>query len=50
MLVFLMPPSPDELRRRLVCRGTESTESLDRRLAAAAAEEAQACPSSTTSW
>ena len=42
VLIFLMPPSPDELRRRLVSRGTESTESLDRRLAAAAAEEAQA--------
>jgi guanylate kinase len=42
VLVFLKPPSPDELRRRLVERGTESAESLDRRLAAAAAEEARA--------
>ena len=42
VLIFLMPPSPDELRRRLVTRGTESPEALDRRLAAAAAEEARA--------
>jgi len=42
VLIFLMPPSADELRHRLVTRGTESPESLDRRLAAAAAEEAQA--------
>jgi guanylate kinase len=42
VLIFLRPPSPAELRRRLVTRGTESPESLDRRLAAAAAEEAQA--------
>jgi guanylate kinase len=42
VLVFVRPPSPEELRRRLVTRGTESPESLDRRLAAAAAEEAHA--------
>jgi guanylate kinase len=42
VLIFLMPPSPDELRRRLVSRGTESPESLDRRLAAAAEEESHA--------
>jgi guanylate kinase len=42
VLIFLRPPSSDELRRRLVSRGTESPESLDRRLAAAAAEEARA--------
>jgi guanylate kinase len=42
VLIFLMPPSSDELRRRLVTRGTESPEALDRRLAAAAAEEARA--------
>lgn len=42
VLVFVRPPSPEELRRRLVSRGTESPESLDRRLAAAAAEEARA--------
>jgi guanylate kinase len=42
LLVFVQPPSPEELRRRLVERGTESPEALDLRLAAAAAEEAQA--------
>jgi guanylate kinase len=42
VLVFVRPPSPEELRRRLASRGTESSESLDRRLAAAAAEEARA--------
>jgi guanylate kinase len=42
VLVFVRPPSPAELRRRLVSRGTESSEALDRRLAAAAAEEARA--------
>jgi guanylate kinase len=42
VLVFVRPPSPGELRRRLVSRGTETPESLDRRLAAAAAEEARA--------
>jgi guanylate kinase len=42
VLVFLQPPSPEELRRRLVERGTETPESLDRRLSAAAAEQAQA--------
>jgi guanylate kinase len=42
VLVFLRAPSPEELRRRLVERGTESPASLDRRLAAAAAEEARA--------
>ena len=42
VLIFLMPPSPEELRRRLVSRGTESPESLDRRLAAAAEEQARA--------
>ena len=42
VLIFLMPPSSEELRRRLVSRGTESPEALDRRLAAAAAEEARA--------
>jgi guanylate kinase len=40
VLVFVRPPSPEELRRRLTERGTETAESLDRRLAAAAAEEA----------
>ncbi len=42
VLIFLMPPSSEELRRRLVPRGTESPEALDQRLAAAAAEEARA--------
>jgi guanylate kinase len=42
VLVFVKPPSPEELRRRLVSRGTETREGLDRRLAAAAAEEARA--------
>jgi guanylate kinase len=42
VLVFVAPPSPEELRRRLVARGTESPAALDRRLAAAAAEEARA--------
>jgi guanylate kinase len=42
VLVFVKPPSPEELRRRLASRGTESPADLERRLAAAAAEEAQA--------
>lgn len=42
LLVFVKPPSPEELRRRLTERGTESAEALDARLAAAAVEEAQA--------
>jgi len=42
VLIFLMPPSGEELRRRLESRGTETPEALERRLDAAAAEEAQA--------
>lgn len=42
VLVFVKPPSPAELRRRLVGRGTESPADLDARLAAAAEEEARA--------
>ncbi len=42
VLVFVKPPSPEELRRRLASRGTESPADLERRLAAAAEEEAQA--------
>jgi guanylate kinase len=42
LLVFVKPPSPEELRRRLTERGTESAAALDARLAAAAVEEAQA--------
>jgi guanylate kinase len=41
-LVFLAPPSWDELVRRLIGRGTESAEVLERRLAAARAELAAA--------
>lgn len=37
-LVFLAPPSPAELRRRLVGRGTEDPDRLARRLAAAERE------------
>jgi guanylate kinase len=42
VLVFVAPPSPEELRRRLAARGTEAPGELERRLAAAAAEQAQA--------
>jgi guanylate kinase len=42
VLVFVKPPSPEELRRRLTTRGTESAAALDARLAAAAEEEARA--------
>ena len=41
-LVFLAPPSWDELVRRLTGRGTEPAEVLDRRLAAAREELAAA--------
>jgi guanylate kinase len=41
-LVFLAPPSWDELVRRLTGRGTESAEVMDRRLAAARDELAAA--------
>ncbi len=36
--VFVTPPNPEELRRRLEGRSTESTESISRRLANAATE------------
>ncbi len=36
--IFILPPSPEELSRRLVGRGTDSTEVIARRLAAAQAE------------
>ena len=36
--VFIMPPDLDELRRRLMKRGTESAEQIDSRLATAARE------------
>ncbi|MCI8836881.1 MAG: guanylate kinase [Hungatella sp.] len=38
LLLFVMPPSADELRRRLVGRGTESEEIIDKRLHRAAEE------------
>jgi guanylate kinase len=38
LLVFLLPPSMDELRRRLVNRATESPTAIERRLAEARAE------------
>ncbi len=38
LLVFIMPPSLTELRRRLVGRGTETAASLKRRLARAREE------------
>ena len=41
VLVFVQPPSPDELRRRLLSRPSAASEDIDARLAAAAAEEAQ---------
>ncbi|HEY3314014.1 MAG TPA: guanylate kinase [Bacillota bacterium] len=36
--VFILPPSPEELRRRLESRGTDSRETIEGRLAAAARE------------
>jgi guanylate kinase len=39
LLVFVRPPSREEQRARLVRRGTDSPEQIERRLAAAAAEE-----------
>lgn len=42
LLVFLAPPSWDELVRRLVGRGTESPEVIERRLAVARDELAAA--------
>jgi guanylate kinase len=41
-LVFLAPPSLDEQRRRLESRGLDDREEIERRLAAAAAEAAEA--------
>jgi guanylate kinase len=41
--VFLFPPSPEELHRRLTHRGTEDPETLARRMAAAK-EEIAHCP------
>lgn len=39
--VFIMPPSRDELRRRLVKRGSETPEQIERRLSNAAREVAR---------
>lgn len=41
-LIFILPPSREELERRLAGRGTEDAASLQRRLAAAGRELAQA--------
>ena len=40
--VFIMPPSVDELRRRLVGRGTDSAETIEKRVAKAEQEIAHA--------
>ena len=40
--IFVMPPSMDELRARLEGRGTDSRESIERRLANAEGEIARA--------
>ena len=42
VLVFVLPPGPEALRARLLARGSESEESLERRLRLAAAEVARA--------
>jgi guanylate kinase len=42
LLVFVKPPSREEQRRRLVARGEDDTAEIERRLAAAETEEAQA--------
>jgi guanylate kinase len=42
VLVFLRPPSEEELARRLAARGTEEGPALDRRLAEARSELAEA--------
>jgi guanylate kinase len=36
--IFIMPPSIEELRHRLIKRGTETSEQIERRLATAASE------------
>jgi guanylate kinase len=41
VLVFVRPPSADELRRRLLARPSAASEDIDARLASAAVEEAQ---------
>ena len=42
LLVFVKPPSREEQRRRVIERGADSPEEIERRLAAADAEEAHA--------
>lgn len=42
VLIFILPPGPEALRARLLARGSESEESLERRLRLAAAEVARA--------
>ncbi|RLB80400.1 MAG: guanylate kinase [Deltaproteobacteria bacterium] len=42
ILVFIAPPSMEELKRRLVERGTDSAEAIERRLKNAKAEMAEA--------
>ncbi len=42
MSFFIQAPSPEELRKRLVGRGTESAENIEKRLAKAAEETTQA--------
>ena len=42
LAVFIMPPSVEELRRRLAGRGTDDPEAIERRVAKAASEIARA--------
>lgn len=42
VLIFILPPGPEALRARLLARGSESEEGLERRLRLAAAEVARA--------
>ena len=35
VMIFLVPPSADELKKRLIIRGTEDTETIEKRLARA---------------
>ena len=35
VMIFLVPPSADELKKRLISRGTEDTETIEKRLARA---------------
>jgi len=41
VLIFIMPPSPEELRRRIESRGTETPERIAQRLARAESEISQ---------